>query len=79
MDVGDDITDYVQWKIESLCAQVDDEIGGKKSIKNKKIMKKEINLDFETEKFKHQTKKFHKIFNMPTDEKLVICTYYTSK
>jgi len=30
MDVGDDITDYVQWKIESLCAQVDDEIGGKK-------------------------------------------------
>jgi succinate dehydrogenase flavin-adding protein (antitoxin of CptAB toxin-antitoxin module) len=56
IDVSDDITDFVLWKIKSMCAQVDDE---------------EIE-DFESEKFKNATKKFHQIFNMPTEEKLVI-------
>lgn len=35
-----------------------------------------IILDFESEKFKNATKKFHQIFNMPTEEKLVICKYF---
>ncbi|CAF1392144.1 unnamed protein product [Adineta ricciae] len=58
IDAGVDVTDYVQSKIKSLCAQADeDEIG-----------------DFESDKFKNATKKFHKLFNVPADEKLV--TYY---
>jgi hypothetical protein len=32
-------------------------------------------LDFESEKFKNATKKFHKLFNVPSDEKLVTCLY----
>ena len=32
-------------------------------------------LDFESEKFKNATKKFHKLFNVPVDEKLVTCSY----
>lgn len=25
IDVGDDVTDFVQWKIKSLCARIDDD------------------------------------------------------
>jgi predicted Ser/Thr protein kinase len=32
-------------------------------------------IDFESEKFKNATKKFHKLFNVPVDEKLVTCAY----
>ena len=32
-----------------------------------------VRVDFESEKFKNATKKFHKFFNIPTDEKLVTC------
>ncbi|CAF3906161.1 unnamed protein product [Rotaria sp. Silwood2] len=59
IDAGVDVTDYVACKIKSLCAQIDED---------------EID-DFESEKFKNATKKFHKLFNVPTDEKLV--TYYS--
>ncbi|CAF0721766.1 unnamed protein product [Adineta ricciae] len=58
IDGGVDVTDYVQSKIKSLCAQADED---------------EID-DFESDKFKNATKKFHKLFNVPADEKLV--TYY---
>ena len=34
--------------------------------------------DFETEKFKSATKKFQNIFNMPNEEKLVICQSISS-
>jgi hypothetical protein len=41
IDGKDDVTDFVQWKIKSLCAQADDEdIGGKKSMENEKIKRK---------------------------------------
>ena len=33
-------------------------------------------LDFESEKFKNATKKYYKLFNIPADEKLVICKYF---
>ncbi|CAF1052748.1 unnamed protein product [Adineta steineri] len=59
IEAGVDVTDYVQCKIKSLCAQVDEA---------------EID-DFESDKFKNATKKFHKLFNVPIDEKLV--TYYS--
>ncbi|CAF4497386.1 unnamed protein product [Rotaria socialis] len=59
IDAGIDVTDYVECKIKSLCAQVDED---------------EID-DFESEKFKNAIKKFHKLFNVPADEKLV--TYYS--
>ncbi|CAF1266589.1 unnamed protein product [Rotaria sordida] len=59
IDVGVDVTDYVECKIKSLCAQMDED---------------EID-DFESEKFKNATKKFHKLFNVPSEEKLV--TYYS--
>ncbi len=36
-------------------------------------------IDFESEKFKNATKKFHKLFNVPTDEKLVTCAYSITK
>ncbi|CAF4691945.1 unnamed protein product, partial [Rotaria sp. Silwood2] len=56
IDVVDDISDFVQWKIQSLCTEAAYEDVG----------------DFESEKFKNETKKFYKLFNMPIDEKLVI-------
>ncbi|CAF1198804.1 unnamed protein product, partial [Rotaria sordida] len=59
IDVADDISDFVQWKIKSLCTEAAYEDIG----------------DIETEKFKNATKKFHKVFNMSMDEKLVI--YYS--
>ena len=34
-----------------------------------------ICVDFESDKFKNATKKFHKLFNVPADEKLVTCQY----
>ncbi|CAF1094833.1 unnamed protein product [Didymodactylos carnosus] len=59
MDKGVDIRDYVICKIKSLCPQPDEE---------------EIE-DFESEKFKNAFKKFHTLFSVPLDEKLV--TYYS--
>ncbi|CAF0783145.1 unnamed protein product [Didymodactylos carnosus] len=59
IDKGVDVTDYVTCKIKSLCAQSDDN---------------ELD-DFESEKFKNAAKKFHKLFTVPSDEKLV--TYYS--
>jgi hypothetical protein len=73
IDAGVDVTDYVQCKIKSLCAQVDEaEIDGKKK-RNIHMNKIIIMTDFESEKFKNATKKFHKFFNVPVDEKLVTC------
>jgi len=75
IDAGVDITDYVECKIKSLCAQADeDEIDGKWTIK-KNILLCICNsiVDFESEKFKNATKKFHKLFIVPADEKLVTC------
>ncbi|CAF1369075.1 unnamed protein product [Adineta steineri] len=66
IDVPNDITDFVQWKIKSLCTQADNE---------------EIE-DFESDKFKDATKKFYNIFNMPADEKLVIyysCSFWRGR
>ncbi len=82
IDVSDDITDFIQWKIKSLCAQADDEeIEGEKTIDiyEKKRNHDKYILDFESEKFKSATKKFHQIFNMPTEEKLVICKNFLIK
>ncbi|CAF1498533.1 unnamed protein product [Rotaria sordida] len=59
IDVADDINDFVQWKIKNLCTEV----------------AYEDIADIETEEFKNAKKKFHKVFNMPIDEKLVI--YYS--
>ncbi|CAM2713950.1 unnamed protein product [Rotaria socialis] len=64
--LADDITVYIQWKIQSLCTEAEHEDVG----------------DFESEKFKNATKKFHKVFNMPTEEKLVIyysCSYWDGR
>ncbi|CAF1436530.1 unnamed protein product [Rotaria magnacalcarata] len=66
IDVADDITVYIQWKIQSLCTEAEHEDVG----------------DIESEKFKNATKKFHKVFNMPTEEKLVIyysCSYWDGR
>ena len=41
--------------------------------RNIHIHLKIILIDFESEKFKNATRKFHKLFNVPADEKLVTC------
>ncbi|UJR27471.1 hypothetical protein I4U23_008757 [Adineta vaga] len=66
IDIDTDITQFIHGKIKCLCTQADD---------------REVE-DLETEKFKNATKKFYKIFNMPTDEKLVIyysCCYWRGR
>lgn len=74
MDVSDDITEFVTSKVQSLCAQADEEdIEGRKSMIPRRNNDRLFFEDFETEKFKSAVKKFQNIFNMPNEEKLVIC------
>ena len=80
IDAGVDVTDYVQSKIKSLCAQVDEaEIDGRREAPSLSLQPP-FRVDFESDKFKNATKKFHKLFNIPVDEKLVTCqyTYFSS-
>ena len=70
---GVDVTDYVQSKIKSLCAQVDEaDIDGEGEGPLLSLPSSFL-VDFESDKFKNATKKFHKLFNIPVDEKLVTC------
>jgi hypothetical protein len=76
IDAGVDVTDYVICKIKSLCAQVDeDEIDGMNKRKIYLHLYTNLIIDFESDKFKNATKKFHKFFNVPADEKLVTCEF----
>ncbi|GAB1598460.1 TBC1 domain family member 9B-like isoform X1 [Argonauta hians] len=62
----DDATEFVKCKVESILANRDNS--------------KEV--DDETERFKTATRKFHKLFNMPKEEKLVnyySCSYWKGK
>ncbi|CAF0826405.1 unnamed protein product [Rotaria sp. Silwood1] len=64
--VADDISDFVQWKIKSLCTEA---------------ITEDIE-DLETEKFKKATKRFYNVFKMSMDEKLVIyysCSYWQGR
>lgn len=62
----EDATEFVKCKVESILA-------------NRETSK---DVDDETERFKAATKKFHKLFNMPKEEKLVnyySCSYWKGK
>ncbi|XP_036360730.1 TBC1 domain family member 9 isoform X4 [Octopus sinensis] len=62
----EDATEFVKCKVESILANRD----------NSK------DVDDETERFKAATRKFHKLFNMPKEEKLVnyySCSYWKGK
>lgn len=62
----EDATEFVKCKVESILA-------------NRETSK---DVDDETERFKAATRKFHKLFNMPKEEKLVnyySCSYWKGK
>jgi len=55
----DDVKEFVKAKIESLVANV--------------IADQDAVAETETNRFKSATTRFHRIFNIPTEEKLVNC------
>ena len=55
----DDIREFVKAKIESLVANV--------------IADQDVVAETETNRFKSATTRFHRIFNIPVEEKLVNC------
>jgi len=55
----DDIREFVKAKIESLVANV--------------VADQDMVAETETNRFKSATTRFHRIFNIPVDEKLVNC------
>jgi len=55
----DDVKEFVKAKIESLVANV--------------VADQDAVAEMETNRFKSATTRFHRIFNIPTEEKLVNC------
>ena len=59
----DDIREFVKAKIESLVANV--------------VADQDVVAETETNRFKSATTRFHRIFNIPVEEKLVNCKLST--